>query len=79
MSYDRFYCTTCCADRPIAGSKYVKVKRGNGFANIRRCSFCLERRKGTAQERDARSKQEVKEKRAAAVHAKMTSGKIDNE
>lgn len=75
---ERFYCTTCCVDRPVEGSKIVKVKRGNGFAKLRRCAICMERKKGTAGERDQRSKEEVAEKRKAAVYVRKTSGRIDD-
>ena len=77
MSHDRFYCSTCCCDRPLAGSKVYKVRRGAGSATIRRCAMCVERRKGTAAERDARSRQEVKEKRETAVYVRYTSGKVN--
>lgn len=69
-----FYCTTCRCDRPLEGAKKVRVKRGNGYVMINRCAVCIERRKGTWEEREARSKEEVNERRKAETYAKMTTG-----
>ena len=70
---ENFYCTKCAMERPVEGSITRKLKRGTGWAEVRQCSICSERAKGSAADREKRAHDEACAKRKARSYAKRTT------
>ena len=70
---DTFYCTTCGLSRPAADVRMVEVKRGRGYAKVKRCATCVERSKMSPEQRKAIGDKDRKELAKAKSYAKKTT------
>ena len=72
MSTDTFYCTTCGKTKPASDARSVEVKRGRGFARVKRCVGCVNLAKLPRKQRQEASDKARLEAAQALSYAKAT-------